>query len=113
MAWFNIRSMEAMADFVGAFKRIKEGDGTLLDNVLIFANTDTNYARLHALDAVPIMTVGRAGGRMKTGLHISAKGDTVSRYGLTLMQAVGVPIGTWGAESNKTSKTFTDVLANA
>ncbi len=111
VAWFNIRSMEAMADFIAAFKGIKEGDGTLLDNTLIFANTDTNYARLHALDAVPIMTVGRAGGRMKTGMHIAGNGDVITRVGLTAMRAMEVPIETWGSNSMQTANPITEVMA--
>ena len=111
--WFSNQVAESLRDFALTFQNFKEGDGNLLDRVVIMYCTDGGYARTHSTENIPLMSIGSAGGRMKTGLHISAKGDTVSRYGLTLMQAVGVPIGTWGAESNKTSKTFTDVLANA
>ncbi len=108
--WFATRSMESMATFVEAFAQVREGDGTLLDNTMIFAHTDTNYARLHALDGIPMMSVGKAGGRIKTGMHIAGNGDPVTRVGLTMMQVMGLPINQWGTRSLKTSKTITEIL---
>jgi hypothetical protein len=49
---------------------------------------------------------------MKTGIHFAAsKGDPVTRVSLTVQQAVGVPIDSFGTESNHTSKTITEVMA--
>jgi hypothetical protein len=48
---------------------------------------------------------------VKTGLHFRAGGDSVSRVGLTVQQAMGVAVSTWGSESNQTSKPFGDMLA--
>ena len=50
-------------------------------------------------------------GRMRTGYHLAAPGETVSRVGLTVQQALGIPISTWGTESNATKKSFSEVLA--
>ncbi len=99
-----------LADMVGALDSIKEGDGTLLDRMLLMATTDTGYAKVHSLDDMPLLTAGRAGGRMKTGYHVVAKGDPATRLGLTVQQAVGVPINSWGTDSMQTSKTFTEVM---
>jgi hypothetical protein len=109
--WFNCRSMEGLATFIKAFADIKEGDGTLLDNSLIFAATETNYARVHTVDGVPIMTVGKAGGRLKTGMHVVGNGDPITRVGLTMMQVMGLPLEKWGTRSLQTSKTITEVVA--
>jgi len=110
-SWFNMRSMEALARFIDAFAAIREGDGTLLDNVLLLAASETSLARTHSIDGVPFMTVGRAGGRIKTGLHVVGNGDPATRVGLTAMQIMGVSMESWGAGSLKTSKTITDILA--
>ena len=83
----------------------------VLDRVAILWQTDHSYARTHTMDALPIMTAGRAGGRLKTGMHLSLPGDPATRLGLTLQQAMGVPLKTWGALSNETSKTVTELLA--
>jgi hypothetical protein len=109
--WFNCRQMEGLATFIETFASIREGDGTLLDNVLIFAASETNYARVHSIDGVPAFTIGRAGGRVKTGLHIVGNGDPITRVGLTAMQAMGLPLDKWGTQSLQTSKTITEILA--
>ena len=91
---------------------IREGDGTLLDRMLVLAYTDSGYAKNHTTDNIPMLTAGSAGGRMKTGIHFAApKGDPVTRVSLTLQQAIGLPVSSFGTESNRTSKTITEVMA--
>jgi hypothetical protein len=58
-----------------------------------------------------VIIAGKAGGRVKTGLHVVGNGDPITRVGLTAMQAVGLPIETWGTRSLKTSKAITDIFA--
>jgi hypothetical protein len=108
--WFNRTCSEGFATFLNEFKSIREGDGTLLDNCLIFAGTETNYARVHTIDGVPFWLAGKAGGRVKTGHHVVGGADPVTRVGLTAMAAMGVPIESWGTKSLKTSKPITEIL---
>jgi hypothetical protein len=104
--------MGGFATLLEAFDGIREGDSTLLDRTLVFASTDHGFAKIHTLDNIPMMTAGSAAGRLKTGIHFAAgKGDPVSRVGLTIQQALGVPVSAWGTQSNQTSKTITDVMA--
>ncbi|MEE8308547.1 MAG: DUF1552 domain-containing protein, partial [Gammaproteobacteria bacterium] len=77
VAELHVVSMEALATFIQAFKNIPEGDGTLLDNTLIFASSDTGNSRIHSVDNIPVMTIGNAGGRIKTGHHIVGNGDPI------------------------------------
>jgi uncharacterized protein YbaR (Trm112 family) len=39
---------------------IPEGDGTLLDHSLVFAYSDQSYAKIHAVDGIPIMLIEEA-----------------------------------------------------
>jgi hypothetical protein len=103
--------MEALAGFIDKFSKVKEGAGSLLDNTMIFAHAETSYAKLHAVDNIPVMIIGKAGGRLKSGKHIVGHGDPISRVGLTAMQAMGLPIEKWGTGSLQTSKTITEILA--
>ena len=111
VTWFASQAGHGLADMLTALDGIKEGQGTLLDRMLLLANTDTGYAKVHSLDNMPLITCGSAGGRMKTGIHVAAKGDPSTRVGLTVQQAVGVPINSWGTDSMQTSKTITEVMA--
>ena len=47
--------------------RYPEGDRTLLDNSLVLATSESNFAKVHSVDNLPIMVAGSAGGVAKTG----------------------------------------------
>jgi Protein of unknown function (DUF1552) len=111
VSWFGNQVAEAYLDFIRAFDSIKEGKGSLLDRSVIMYSTDSGYARSHNVENMPMMTAGSGGGAMKTGIHVKMPGDAVTRTGLTIMQALGVPVGSWGIESLKTDKTITEVMA--
>jgi len=109
-SWFTRRAMESWAGFVEAFTKVKEGDGTLLDNVLIYATTDHAYARIHSLDGMPTFTAGGAGKRVTTGLHIDGAGTPATRIGYTCLRLFGVDAPSWGTKSNNTSKEIPEML---
>lgn len=111
VTFFVDKCMEAWAYFVGALDGVREGDGTLLDHSLVFAHSETEFAKLHTIDNIPMMTAGSAGGRIKTGMHIAGGGTVVSRVGLTLQQVMGVPVDRWGAQSLETNKPISELLA--
>jgi hypothetical protein len=108
--WFIDRSVENLAYFINTMLSVKEGDGTLLDRMAVFANSETGYAKIHSLENIPAMVIGRAGGRLKSGVHVTAQGDPASRVGFTLQQVMGVPVDSWGTESMKTSKAISEIL---
>src|SRR5262249_50908118 len=56
--WFNCRSMDTLASFIKAFESVREGNGTLLDNTLIFAHAETSFAKIHQIDNIPMFTIG-------------------------------------------------------
>ncbi len=110
VSWFTRQCMKGFGYFVDAFAKIKEGDGTLLDNVFIMADTDHGLARLHTLDGMPVLTAGRAGGKLKTGLHVDMKGSAITRAGYTAMRVMGVEATSFGTKSNQTSSEIGEIL---
>ena len=111
VTWFQEQAMKMWLDTLTVMDSIKEGGGTLLDRMAILYCTDHGYARVHSLENIPMMVAGKAGGRLKSGVHVQAKSDPVSRVGLTLQQVFGVPVSQWGVDSNQTSKTITEITA--
>lgn len=109
-SWFARRSMEGFADFLNAFVNIKEGAGTLLDNMLVVADTDHGSARMHSLDDMPVFTAGRAGGKLKTGFHLDMKGKPMSQVALTTMRTFGLKLDTFGGGTNRTSDSISEIL---
>ena len=108
--YFVNRIMEGWAYFVAALDAVKEGDRTLLDNTLAFAHSETELAKFHNIDNIPMMTAGSAGGRIKTGLHIAGEGTPVTRVALTLQQVMGVSVDKWGTGSLETRKPLSEIL---
>jgi hypothetical protein len=103
--------MEGFATFIKAFADIKEGEGTLLDNMLIVADTDHGDARVHSLTDMPAFTAGRAGGKLKTGLHVDMKAAPLSRLALTTMRTFGMDLQKFGGGTNETSDSISEILA--
>lgn len=103
--------MEALGDFLVELDGIKEGEGTLLDNSLIMAFSDTGYAKIHSIENIPMFLAGRAGGRHKAGQHIHSTGESVTTVSLTAMKLAGAPVGEFGSGTMKTSRPITDVIA--
>jgi uncharacterized protein DUF1552 len=111
VTWFINFATGTFAQFLHELDGYREGAGSVLDRSVVLWQTDHGYARTHTMDDLPILTIGGAAGRLKTGLHVVATGDPSTRVGLTVQQAMGVPINSWGRLSNKTSKPLTELLA--
>ena len=108
--WFTTTIMSGLAETTKALASIREGNGTLLDRVLMFASSDGGFAKIHSTENIPMFTVGGAGGRIKTGMHVQAKGDAVTRVGLTLQQVMGVSASSWGTMSMQTGKPVSEIM---
>jgi hypothetical protein len=107
---FSTYSMEFFAMLLKALDEVKEGDGTLLDHSLVFAFTDTGFAKLHTLDNIPMLLAGSANGRIKTGYHIAGDSAPVTRVGLTIQQAMGITVNKWGTGSMQTQKPISEIM---
>lgn len=103
-------AMDAWAGFVARLASVEEGDGTLLDSCLVMAHSDTAFAKIHDITGLPVMLAGRAAGAVQAGVHVAGGGEPVSRVGLTVLQAMGVPVERWGSDSLQTNQPISDVL---
>jgi hypothetical protein len=102
--------MQGLATFVQALDGIREGDGTLLDHTVLFAHSDTAFARGHTLDGIPMMVAGLGSGRLKGGIHVAGNGEVATRAGFTMLQAMKVPAERFGGGSMQTSKALREIL---
>jgi hypothetical protein len=108
--FFVEKSMETFASMLKMLDSVKEGDGTLLDHMLVLATSESNFAKIHSVDNLPIMVAGRGGGKWKSGQHIDGRGDPSSRVGLTIQQVFGIPVESWGEGGMQTSKPISEVM---
>jgi len=108
--YFMGRIMESLAMYLATLDSIKEGDHTLLDRTMLLAHSETGFAKIHALENIPMFVCGRANGKLKTGIHVKAEGEPVTRVGFTLQQSLGVPVENWGTMSLNTSKPVSEIM---
>ncbi|MBD25982.1 MAG: hypothetical protein CMG46_13435 [Candidatus Marinimicrobia bacterium] len=102
--------IEGFALMAQELANIREGEGTLLDRSLVLASSESGLAKIHGVENLPLFTLGGAGGRIRTGMHLQPKGDAVTRVGLTLQQVMGVSTSSWGTGSMETTKAFNEVI---
>jgi hypothetical protein len=117
----------AMSKFAGLLERLlatPEGAGSLLDNCAILGFTECTEGKSHnAMNppGIPIIVAGRAGGSLvHPGIHYKspAQGDlpsetngrNVSVVPLTLMEALGTGITSWGTGAGKATKVIAELL---
>jgi hypothetical protein len=108
--FFMEKSTETFAEMLRMLDSVKEGNGTLLDHSLVLATSDSNEARVHSIDSLPILVAGKAGGKWRSGIHVAGNGDPCSRVGLTIQQTLGMPVGSWGLGAMQTSKPISEVI---
>jgi hypothetical protein len=105
------RIMGHFATFIESLKAVPEGAGTLLDNCVVLATSDVGFARTHQIDEFPIILAGTASGYLKKGEHIrSVSKDNASRIPLTMMQAVGMAVTSFGEGDAYVESGFKEIV---
>lgn len=117
-------SMSKLAALLERMMAVREGDGTLLDNSAVLAFTECSEGRTHnATDqpGIPIIIAGHAGGALvNPGIHYHSprtgdapgedRGRNVSTVALTLMQALGTGITSWGVGAGQATRPIVELL---
>lgn len=97
--------MADFSHFLGQLRNISEGDGNLLDHIALLATTDVSYARTHQIDEYPMLVVGKAGGRLNSGVHYrSATQENACMVPLTIVRAMGLAMDEYGEGPDATSQ---------
>ncbi len=89
--------MGCLADLLGALDGVPEGDGTLLDNTLVLACSETSEGRTHSLDEMPLLLAGGGCGSLVTGRHVrSHTQENVGKVMVSVLRAMDVNVASWG-----------------
>jgi hypothetical protein len=90
-ATINKFHVSTLAYLVEKLKKTNDGDGSLLDHSLIVYGSPMGDSNLHNHKRVPMILLGRAGGRLKGGNHVLAEdGTPAANMYLTLLHRLGV-----------------------
>jgi hypothetical protein len=99
--WLKVNQffMEQIAYLAGRLDSIREGSRTLLDNTILMHCSSMMVGALHNNDQLPVIVVGGAGGKLKTGrvLDYSDNPDRqLCRLFLSLMNKMDVRLTSFG-----------------
>ena len=85
-----------LAYFCQKLDAIDEGGSTMLDNSLVFMSSEIMNGISHDQDNKGILLLGTAGGKLKTGQHIAFPKAPQGNLFVTMLNALGVPVTTFG-----------------
>jgi len=87
---------EQFADFIGKLDAVDEGGVSALDNSLVVWCTDIAHGQSHARLKMPYVIAGTGGGYLKTGRYFDLGGESHLNLLVTLANAMGLPLTTFG-----------------
>ena len=87
--------------FLEKLRSTPDGDGSLLDHMVVLYGASLSDGNLHLHDNLPILLVGGAGGRMKTGRHVRAQDTPMPNLLLSLIDMFGVNVDSLGDSTGK------------
>ncbi|MCA9239418.1 MAG: DUF1552 domain-containing protein [Planctomycetales bacterium] len=91
MAKINRFHVSLFAEYLRKLKATREGNGSLLDNVLYLYGSGMGNPNVHDHTNLPIIVAGGAAGRMRGGRHLRSNEPTpLANLHLTLLDRVGV-----------------------
>ena len=92
LAKVNQHHIEQFAYFLDRLRSTPDGDGTLLDHMLMLYGCGISDGNRHLHVNLPILVAGGAGGRLRGGRHLKVAADTpLTNLQLSLLDKVGVP----------------------
>jgi hypothetical protein len=84
--------MKNLAYLTRKLRQIPEGAGNVLDRTLIFGTSEHADAGDHNWTDHPLLLVGKAGGKIRSGIHVRGNGEIAPRVMFSAVRAVGVNI---------------------
>jgi hypothetical protein len=97
-----LQCIEELAYQIESLMSVQEGDGTLLDHMVVLGTTEVSLGKTHSLEEFPIVLAGGCGGKLKTGIHYRSVGaENTSKVILSIIRATGVDAASFGGEGGK------------
>jgi hypothetical protein len=86
---------------VELLKKAPDATGSVLDNSLLIATADVGTGG-HGCDRMPVLVAGRAGGALKTGMHLKyPAGTPLNRLWLSACKLSGVNVDRFGMDATE------------
>lgn len=103
-------TMQQFAYFLKRLRDTPEAGGNLLDSCAILCTTEHSEGNTHAVDEFPILVAGRAGGKLKGGIHYrSTSKENTTKALLTVLRAAGCPQTEFGYNQGYANSTVSAI----
>ncbi len=96
MSLVNTWYSEQFAYLLSELKKIPEGDGTLLDNLLLFWPNELSQAEVHDRKRLPYVIAGGAGGQLTTGRYLKYNAEPHNQLLTSFLNIMGIPAAGFG-----------------
>ncbi len=98
----NTHHVSLFARMLNNMSKLKEGDGTLLDNVAFMYGSGIGDGDKHTRDQLPILLAGGGGGAIKGGAHIAfGKKTPICNLYLDMMAMAGLEMEKFGDSTGR------------
>jgi hypothetical protein len=102
-------TMPCLAYFLQKLRDNAEGAGNMLDNSSIMVCTEHAEGWTHAQEDMPVLVVGKGGGRLRGNVHYRQSGGNTTRALLTALRGAGLPLTSFGYEAGYTDQPITEL----
>ena len=93
MAKINAYHASLFADYLAKLRATPDGDGSLLDHMLLLYGCGMSDSNAHSPLNLPVLLLGGCGGQLEGGRHLKYEGDPLMPNLLvTLTEKLGVPV---------------------
>ena len=97
LAKINTYQTTVFARYVEKLRATPDGDGSLLDHMMILYGAGMFNSNTHSSQSLPLVLLGGGGGQLKGGRHLVFSNVTpVANLHLTLLEKLGIPEETFG-----------------
>ena len=97
VARVNAYHLSLFAGFLEKLQSIPDGDGSLLDHVMIVYGAGIGNGNLHSHDNLPILMMGGGGGLIKGNRHHVLSADTpLTNLYVSILDKLGLPVDEFG-----------------
>jgi len=102
MSKINTYHTTLFAGYVEKLRSTSDGDGSLLDHMILIYGAGISNSNAHSPDDLPILLLGGAAGQLKGGRHLKYPKETpMPNLLLTVMEKLGVPMESIGNSTGK------------
>ena len=100
LARINTYHISLLAYYLEKLRATPDGDGSLLDHVMVLYGAGLSDGNRHSSENLPILLAGGGGGTLDCGRHVQCADPTpMSNLHVTLMDKLGLPVERFGTST--------------